>query len=604
MQPAKKIGGLLIDAGVVTLEQIEQALGAVENGSYQRVGEALVGLEFISEENLRDVLADQLGYGRFDPQADHFDPTIAKEIGSDICGRHQMIPIGQKEKKLVVATADPANLQAIDDIRLSTGCDDLEILVATPSDFRILFDSCFGISAEMDRALAADRGTWRSDDLNLKVEASQLNREAESAPIINTVDTMLTGAARQGASDVHIDPGKDVSVVYYRIDGARQKVTTIRNDQVGKVIARIKILARLDTSERRKPQDGRIDLNADGKEIDIRVSIMPTVNGETVVMRLLNKSNANIKLTDLGFDESELTKFGQLVAKPHGIILITGPTGSGKSTTLTAALGKQNKPEVRILTVEDPVEYQIPGLNQVQVHDKIGLNFATAIRTFMRQDPDIIMVGEIRDYETAELAVNAALTGHLVFSTLHTNDAPGAIPRLINMKVPAYLINASIVGVMGQRLVRKLCQCKKSHEPTAEELEMVQKSIGNSPDFELPKVLYVPKGCSVCGGRGYKGRTGIFEVMLMTNEMRLQISQSSDIYMVKRLARQQGMRTLWESGLQKALKGITSMEELLRVARPDYEEGVPPNEPVTARQHGMLAEASPTLAEVESFSAL
>ena len=432
--------------------------------------------------------------------------------------------------------------------------------------------------------------------------------EIEQAPIVKLVETILSGAVDHHASDVHLEPKEDHAVFRYRVDGMLHKILTIPRHAVAATTARLKIMARCDTSERRKPQDGRIELDIRDAQFDIRFSTIPTLNGEKIVMRLLNKSSANFTLTDLGFDADEMGKFNDLIAKPHGIILITGPTGSGKSTTLIAALGKMATESVNVMTVEDPVEYQLDSINQVHVNDKVGLTFSSALRTFMRQDPDIIMVGEIRDFETADLAVNAALTGHLVFSTLHTNDAPGAVPRMSNMGVPPFLINASVIGIMGQRLVRKLCQhCKESYEPTDDELEYIKGAYDPS-DYPEKLLMYRGRGCKFCNHLGYSGRSGVFEIMPMSNEMRALIMKSTAIHEVKRLARQQGMMTLWESGVKKVLKGITSMEELLRVARPDYEEDAEMSQEMgTAKPGagiGYLAPVAPTLAEVESFSAL
>jgi type IV pilus assembly protein PilB len=601
---ARKIGAMLIDAGNITEEQLQEALQAQRSGQYKRVGEALIGLNFITEEVLVEIVSSQLEVGKVDLQTESIDATVASQtIEADRAKRNQIIPLRYEGNTLVIAAVDPTDLQAVDDIRMTTD-NVVEVRMITTSDFDTLYNTYYGLGAKIQDSLDDDRRT-RLGSGALNIESSRLTREAESAPIVRAVDDLLDGAAKAGASDIHIDPRKDFCVVLYRIDGERQQMLTIPNTQIGAVIARIKILANLDTTERRKPMDGRIDWEVGEQKFDIRVSTVPAVHGETVVMRLLNKNSADIKLTTLGFDEDEMKKFTELVIRPNGIILITGPTGSGKSTTLAAALGQMNTPTKRIMTAEDPVEYQLDGLNQVQINPKVGLTFATALRAFMRQDPDIIMVGEIRDYETADLAVNAAMTGHLVLSTLHTNDAPGAIPRINNLGVPPYLINATVIGVMGQRLVRNLCQCKKSYQPDAQELEMIEKSIGHQPDFVLPNRLYAPRGCRLCGKTGYKGRTGIFEIMLMTNELRQLIGRTSDIYQVKALARKQGMTTLFESGLRKVIHGTTSMAELLRVARPDYEDGVPIDEPVVAQsRRGLLAEAAPTLAEVETFSAL
>ncbi|MFA5270623.1 MAG: ATPase, T2SS/T4P/T4SS family [Patescibacteria group bacterium] len=602
--PLERIGQVLVNTSIITENQLQEALQMIQQpGSDRRIGEALIELGYVTEEGLRDAMATQAGVHTFNPQTDQVDPDVVRQANDP----DKAIPISFDGNAYVVVVSDPNNLRATDDLRAKLQTE-ITLLLATPTDFEALSQVHFGVGTEIEASLAQDtqerrrRGEAPALGLTAKDTTTQ---DAESTGIIRAVQKILDGAVRMGASDVHINPRDDgAAEVLYRIDSICQTVLIIPPHQVPTVTARIKIMAGMDTSEKRKAQDGRADLLAGDKQFDLRVSMIPTVYGsETVAIRLLDKRNADIKLPDLGFDEDEMNRFAAFIKQPHGIILITGPTGSGKSTTLIAALNRLNHASRRILTVEDPVEYELRGINQIQVNLKAGLTFAVAMRSFVRQDPDIIMVGEIRDYETADLAVNAAMTGHLVFSTLHTNDAPGAIPRINNLGVPPFLINASVIGIMGQRLVRKLCpRCKHEYEPSKEELEMIERSQVTDQEGNLRRVLYRSTGCKFCNQVGYRGRIGIFEVMPVTNELRNLIMRSTAIHEVKQLARQQGMRTLWESGLGKVNKGITSLDELLRVARPDYEESV--EEPVPQRRIGLLAEVPPTLAEVESFSNL
>jgi type IV pilus assembly protein PilB len=601
----KKLGEMLVDANVLSLDQLQEALEH-QRESGKRLGEVVVELQIATEDDVQNVLADQLGIEKIDLYEDRVDNEVARMISADMIARHQAMPVRQEGNNIIVAMVDPLNLLAIDDIRLSTGLDVVP-RITSPHALKFAYDQLFGVTAEAEKHMEEFRqeqikkGYVIDDTLVDKATLSEI----EQAPIVKLVDTMLTGAVDHRASDVHLEPKEDHAVVRYRVDGMLHKILTIPRHAVPAVTARLKIMARCDTSERRKPQDGRIDLNLRDQLFDIRFSTVPTIFGEKIVMRLLNKSSAQYKLTDLGFDEEEMSHFNDLVVKPHGIILLTGPTGSGKSTTLIACLAKMATESVNVMTVEDPVEYQLDRINQVHVNNKVGLTFATALRHFMRQDPDIIMVGEIRDYETADLAVNAALTGHLVFSTLHTNDAAGAVPRMNNLGIPPFLINASIIGVMAQRLLRRLCQhCKQSYTPTEEELELIRGAF-NREEHGEKLLMYRGRGCKFCNHLGYSGRTGVFEIMPMSNEMRALVMRSTAIHEVKRLARHQGMKTLWESGVKKVLRGATSLEELLRVARPDYEEETEEVEfAPTGVRRGYLAEAAPTLAEVETFSAL
>ena len=604
----KKLGEMLVDEGVITLDQLQEAL-EVQRETGKRLGEAIIESEMATEDEVQDVLASQLGIEKIDLYEERVDHEVARLISADMITRHQAMPVSQEGNEIIVAMVDPLNLLAIDDIRLSTGLDVVP-RITSPHALKYAYDQMFGVTAEAEKHMEEFRQEqikkgYVIDD-SLADKSTMV--EIEQAPIVKLVDTILSGAVDHKASDVHVEPKEHHAEVRYRVDGMLHKILTIPRHAVPAVTARLKIMARCDTSERRKPQDGRINLNIRDAQFDIRFSTVPTIFGEKIVMRLLNKSSANLSLTDLGFDEEELGKFNEIIAKPHGILLITGPTGSGKSTTLIAALSKMATESVNVMTVEDPVEYQLDRINQVHVNNKVGLTFASALRTFMRQDPDIIMVGEIRDFETADLAVNAALTGHLVFSTLHTNDAAGSVPRMTNMGVPPFLINASVIGVMAQRLVRKLCQhCKQSYEPSAEEMALIEGAY-DPANYGDKILMYKGKGCKFCNHLGYSGRIGIFEIMMMTNEMRALIMKSTAIHEVKRLARSQGMLTLWESGVKKTLRGMTSLEELLRCARPDYEEdaemAVEAGVSTGSGTRGYLAEAAATLAEVEDFSAL
>lgn len=595
----KRLGDMLVDSGIISLDKLQSALeGQKQSG--KRLGEVIIEMQLAMEDEVQEVLANQLGIEKIDLYEERIDPDVARLMTPDLIQRHQAIPVRLEGHNLVVAMVDPLNLLAIDDIRLSTG---YEVVpkITSPHALKFAFDQFFGVSHEAQKSI----DQFQADRIRkgLIIDEDDIDRatlaEIEDAPIVKLVDTIMNGAVDYRASDIHLEPKEDRMEVRYRVDGMLRKILTVPKNAISAVTARLKIMARLDTSERRKPQDGRINITLRDQEIDIRFSTLPTVHGEKIVMRLLTKAMAQYRLTDLGFDEEEFHIFEDLVSHPHGIILITGPTGSGKSTTLIAALSKLATEQVNVVTVEDPVEYQLETINQVHVNPKVGLTFATGLRTIMRQDPDIIMVGEIRDYETADLAVQAALTGHLVFSTLHTNDAPGAVPRLVNLGVAPYLINASVIGVMAQRLVRLLCpHCKNSYEASEEEWGIIQAALPQARQDTKP-ILYKARGCKFCNHIGYSGRSGIFEIMPLTNKMKELVMRNTSIHAVKSLARQEGMVTLWESGVKKVLKGLVSLEELMRVARPDVEEEISEEYVATGRVAGGLAEAAPKLAEIE-----
>lgn len=599
----KKLGELLIEAGIISEEKLKDALSK-QKETGKRIGEVIVDMQLALEDEIQDLLARQLGLPKIDLYEERIDPDVARMVPAEMIKRHQAFPVKKEGNQLIVAMVDPLNLLAIDDFRLSTGMDIMPH-ITSPSAIAHAFDQFFGVSHEAQKSIEEfqqerlKKGYAIDESL---VDKATL-KEIEEAPIVKLVDTILNGAADYRASDIHLEPKSDHMVVRYRVDGMLHRILTVPKNAIPAVTARLKIMAKLDTSERRKPQDGRIELEVADAKYDIRFSTLPTLFGEKIVMRLLNKSSQDYKLTDLGYDESELSIWNSLIEQPHGIILITGPTGSGKSTTLITSLAKLATEQVNVVTIEDPVEYQLDAINQVHVNPKVGLTFASGMRTVVRQDPDIIMVGEIRDGETADLAVNAALTGHLVLSTLHTNDAPGAIPRLENMGVPPYLINASVIGIMAQRLVRRLCpHCKEPREANEEELEYIKGAYDSSKFEGKPPLLYHPKGCKFCKHVGFQGRTGIFEIFRMSNAIKELITTTTSIHIIKQAARREGMLTLWESGVKKVLGGQTSLSELLRVARPDYEtdteaEGAP----AAAGVRGGLTETAPKLAEVEGF---
>ncbi len=599
----KKIGEMLVEAGIISEDKLKEALEA-QKESGKRLGQIIIDMQLALEEEIEQILAKQLGIQRIDLYEEKIDPEVARLLPPDMIKRHQAFPVRKEGNKLIVAMVDPLNLLALDDIRLSTGLE-IEPRITSPSAIQFAFEQFFGVSHEAQKSI--EEFQRERIEKGYVIDETLADRatleEIEDAPIVKLVDTILSGAVDYRASDIHLEPKSDHMVVRYRVDGMLHKILEVPKSAIPAVTARLKIMARLDTSERRKPQDGRIDLKVGDAEFDIRFSTLPTIFGEKIVMRLLNKTAQDYKLTDLGFDESELEIFNSLIEQPHGIILITGPTGSGKSTTLISALAKLASESVNVVTIEDPVEYQLDKINQVHVNPKVGLTFASGLRTVVRQDPDIIMVGEIRDGETADLAVNAALTGHLVFSTLHTNDAPGAIPRLENLGVPPYLINAAVIGIMAQRLVRKLCpHCKQAYEATPEELEYLRGAYDESQYQDKPPIFYRPVGCKFCKHVGYLGRTGIFEIFRMTNTIKNLTMRTTAIHEIKAQARKEGMKTLWESGVKKVLNGTTSLAELLRVVRPDYESEAEAEPVAPGVVRAPLAETAPKLAEVEGYS--
>jgi type IV pilus assembly protein PilB len=556
----KRLGDMLVSENVVTPEQIEQAMEARKTNGGKKLGETLVELGFTSEENITKALTRQLGVEMVSTATMTIPEDIISLVNPNILRKYMVMPFGYAANNmnvLRVAMADPMDMVAIDDLSMVTHLE-IEPYIATTHDIMISIDKYFGNAEALDAAEAYAK------EREAKKAAGEDENEEDTvadSPIVIMVRNMIESAARQRASDIHVEALETKVRIRYRIDGALFEQITYDIGMLPAIIARLKIMGGMDISEKRKPQDGRISIIVDRVEYDIRVSILPTYYGEKCVMRLAQKTALTRSKKDLGLCDADMKKFDHILSNPHGIILVTGPTGSGKSTTLYTALSELNKEDVNIITVEDPVEANINGINQVHVNVKAGLTFASALRSILRQDPDIIMIGEIRDGETAQIAVQASITGHLVVSTLHTNSSAATIARLLDMGVESYLIADSVVGVIAQRLVRRLCpKCKKARYATEEE----KRSMGIRP--ETPNVvLYDPIGCNSCN-KGYKGRIGVYEIMEITPRLKKIISNKEDSDVLKQAALEEGMSTLRMSAARTALQGITSYSEMLRVS--------------------------------------
>jgi type IV pilus assembly protein PilB len=552
----KQLGDILLEGGHVTPEQLA---GAVEEQRRlgRSLGRVLVDLGVLTEGQLVAALATQIGLKFVDLSDYPVDGSAVSRVPDVVCRRHNALPIGYEDGRLVVAMADPANVFAVDDIRSMTGME-VKPVVATKSD----------VIAAINRY---HRGDAELDDLTMSMEAnaddlddlSSVKEIVEDAPIVKFVNLLITQAIQDRASDIHIEPTERDLRVRFRIDGVLHEIMRSPKTIQSGVISRLKIMADINIAERRIPQDGRMSVSTNGKKIDLRVATLPTVWGEKVVMRILDNSTAMLKLSDLGFLDQNYDVYSKSFTKPYGMILVTGPTGSGKSTTLYATLNIVSKPEVNVITVEDPVEYRLPGINQVQTNQKAGLTFAAALRSILRSDPDIVLLGEIRDHETAQIAIEAALTGHLVLSTLHTNDAPSAITRLTEMGIEPFLVGSALDCVLAQRLARKLCpKCKEAYVPTRE--AMVEMRFPWNDD-EPPPTLYRPIGCSACSKTGYKGRLALHEVMAVSEDIERLAVEHASALAIGNVAREQGMITLRNDGLAKVKAGHTSIEEILRV---------------------------------------
>ncbi|MDP9100527.1 MAG: Flp pilus assembly complex ATPase component TadA [Actinomycetota bacterium] len=551
----KQLGDILLEGGHVTPDQLTTAVEE-QRRLGRSLGRVLVDLGVLTEGQLVAALATQIGMKFVDLSDYPVDGSAVMKVPDAVCRRHTALPIGYEDGRLVVAMADPANVFAIDDIRSMTGLE-IRPVVATKPDVLAAINRYHRGEAELDDLTMAMDVADDDDDL------SNVKEIVEDAPIVKFVNLLITQAIQDRASDIHIEPAERDLRVRFRIDGVLHEIMRSPKTIQSGVISRLKIMADINIAERRIPQDGRLSVTSNGKKIDLRVATLPTVWGEKIVMRILDNSTAMLKLSDLGFGEENYEVYSRSFIKPYGMILVTGPTGSGKSTTLYATLNIVSRPEVNVITVEDPVEYRLPGINQVQTNAKAGLTFAAALRSILRSDPDIVLLGEIRDHETAQIAVEAALTGHLVLSTLHTNDAPSAITRLTEMGIEPFLVGSALDCVLAQRLARRLCpKCKEAYVPTREAL--VEARFPWDEGAELP-TLYRPIGCSACSKTGYKGRLALHEVMAVSEQIERLAVEHASALTIGSAARSEGMITLRDDGLRKVLAGVTSVEEILRV---------------------------------------
>jgi len=544
-------------------EQLRRAQ-AVQRETGQALDEVLVQQGFCAQESVLAELAQLAGLPLVQIIERELDPQVIALIPTTLAFRHQVLALSATLNTLRVAIADPFNLAATDDLRMITGRN-IELVFANPRDIHRFVEEFY------TRRMIADT---TEDDVQVLEEGNEeigdLAAMAKEATVVKLVNLILRQAVQERASDVHVEPFEKGMKVRYRIDGILHELPATPRRLQAATISRLKIMASLDIAERRKPQDGRIKTRIAGREIDIRVSTVPTLYGESVVMRLLDRTSMNYGLLDIGMLPGMLKKLEQIIALPHGMILATGPTGSGKTTTLYSALRAAYSSEKKIITIEDPIEYQLDGVNQIQVHPQIGLTFANGLRSILRQDPDIIMVGEIRDGETAEIAIHSALTGHLVFSTLHTNDAASAVTRLLEMGIEPYLVTSAVEAVLAQRLVRTICpRCK---EPRRDMDTLAARFAGSDFTFSAHDTLYVGRGCDQCKRSGYRGRTGIYELLLMDNTLRPLVMEHAPATVIRSAACQRGMQTLREDGWEKVLHGITTIEEVLRVTRQDEVE--------------------------------
>ncbi|MBI4683146.1 MAG: type II secretion system ATPase GspE [Nitrospirae bacterium] len=558
------LGGILLDLKLITTEKLEIALkeqASLNKTGHRRLGDILVNLGFISEEDMLRALSSQLGLKSL--SFSEFPKTVPSGHYPTVkfMKQYKFVPIGLEDGVLKIAVSDPLNEYVMDTLQFFSD-KSLEIFLSSEKDIMEAIEQYFGSNVQMTSIMEGMREEeTETDEIELQEDVHHLRDMAFEAPVVKLVNMLITRAVESRASDIHIEPFENSLKVRYRIDGALTQIESLPKRLQPAVISRVKIMSRLNIAERRLPQDGRIKLRVSGRDIDLRVSTIPTIYGESIVMRILDRGTTLVVLEYLGFPDKTLEKYKKLITTPYGMILVTGPTGSGKTTTLYASLNNINSDEKKIITVEDPIEYQIEGINQIQVKPQIGLTFANGLRHIVRQDPDIIMVGEIRDIETAEISIHSALTGHLVFSTLHTNDAPGAVTRLLDMGIEGFLVSSSIMGVLAQRLVRVIClKCKAPHTPQ----QSIVDKIESLPDNFT---AYRGTGCEECRGTGYRGRTGIFELMILDGEMRRLIIERANADIIRQKAVEKGMQVLRDSGWEKVKEGVTTIEEVLRVSQ-------------------------------------
>ncbi|OGX31398.1 MAG: hypothetical protein A2787_09155 [Omnitrophica WOR_2 bacterium RIFCSPHIGHO2_01_FULL_48_9] len=555
----REVVDLLLKEGLVTQDKVEKAREETKRTGLS-IDKALEKLGFINDKDVVRVRAAALGLPYMDLNDYIIDSNLIKLIPENIARKYKAVPLFKINKSLTVGMVDPQDIVALDQIRRVSQAEMVEPVLVSEKGIQLILDSFYaGASAEsfedVIRAISKEKMK--------EAEGRGLVEIAEEAPIIKLVNVMISQAAKDRASDIHVEPEEDMVRIRFRVDGLLNEKTTLPKKLQNAVVSRIKVLAKLDIAESRKPQDGRIRLKLDDKEVDIRVSTFPTVHGENVVMRLLNRSSVVLGLRELGLSESDFEAFAKLIRRPNGIILVTGPTGSGKTTTLYTALSTISSITKNIVTIEDPVEYELPVIRQTQINPKADITFANGLRSILRQDPDVIMVGEIRDKETADIAIQAALTGHLVFATLHTNDAPSALTRLIDMGIEPFLISSSVIGIMAQRLVRVICdKCKEKYKPGDEILKDL--------DFAENIELYRGRGCIKCKNTGLIGRIGIFELLIVTEEIRKMVDAKASADDIKRKAMELGMRSLRRDGLVKVQQGVTLPEEVLRVTEIEH----------------------------------
>ena len=561
-----RLGDLLVQKGIITEEQLSEALKQQKEKKLM-LGEMIVSMGFASQSQINDVLCEHLNIDFVDMREEEPDPQVLSLLDESIMRKYTLVPLRHDNNNagaLQVAMADPMNILAMDDINIITGMQVVPIL-ANAQDINAFLDKAFG-QQQAQNIVELYKREQGDNNKEAEKENNARREEIENAPIVVLINNIIEQAVRQRASDIHIEPMEKTVRVRYRIDGNLKEIMKYDNALLGAITTRLKIMSGMDISEKRKPQDGRITTTVDRREYDIRVSNLPTVYGEKVVMRIASKEGFNVDISKLGLTERDRKVFQDILRNPHGIILVTGPTGSGKSTTLYTALSELNTEDVNIITVEDPVEANIDGINQVQVNTKANLTFASALRSILRQDPDLIMIGEIRDSETAEIAVRASITGHLVVSTLHTNSTASSVARLEDMGVESYLIADSMVGIIAQRLVRRLCECKKPKEATVEEKQLL------GVDTDKSCTIYEPCGCKLCNNTGYYGRMGIYEIMKISPAIKRLISKNADAEDIKNQAVKEGMNTLKMAAANGVKEGITSIAEMIKATYEAEEE--------------------------------
>ena len=553
----RRLGNILVNAGKITGYQLQEALKS-QRTLGKKLGEILLDSKIITEEDIIEAIEQQTGIKKVDLNTINFDRKAITLIPQNLCDKYLLIPFGFDNNKIKVALADPLNIFAIDDVAISTGFE-IESFISRKADIKKFIGIYYSSQQVNNAAIQLAKESTKAVK-NSKQAVDEMS-EVNSAPVVKMVDYLFRNSVEMKTSDIHIEPFENEIRIRYRIDGKLQTVNTLGIESLGPLVTRIKILAGLNIAEKRIPQDGRTMFDVDGTQVDLRVSILPVVNGEKIVIRILNTNGAILNKKQLGMSEENVHRLNRIIGNPHGIILVTGPTGSGKSTTLYSILNELNSNSVNIITVEDPVEYTMNGINQVSVNEKAGLTFASGLRSILRQDPDIIMIGEIRDEETAEIATRAAITGHLVLSTLHTNDAPSSIIRLVDMGIKPYLVSTSVVGVIAQRLVRKICNnCKEAYEASEYEKEVLEKNINNN------LTLYKGTGCGYCNNTGYSGRVGIYEIMEITRKHREAINIGSNSDAIRDISIESGMKTLESECRDLVIGGITTIEELSTVA--------------------------------------